>query len=342
MLTLVGLLAVVVILINVAANPNNWRWLTGAPKPEPKPKVEQAQVRPPEKRAQTEEEDDDPLRPDAVRILPNHEPAAPAARAPAIPRDVPGDALALPRAVLATIRDDVVGVPLSETDAFYVILSKARSIPEGVLEKHALKGQAYTQLYSEPEQYRGQLVSLEGDVRRLVKKNASANTEGIDFYYEGWMFNNDSGNQPYVFFCTELPPGLAEIAPGEKTHEHIRVTGYYFKRYQYASAGGLNSAPMLLAHTVRWIPLKSTASKPIPPTRVPYILGGIALIGIVLGGAVWWFIAWDARTRARRLKAMKPVSPETVAALANVEALDPREELQRLAEADRTADEEED
>ena len=338
MLTLVGLMVIVVILINVAANPNNWHWLTGAPPPKPKPKVELAQVRPPEKRAPANEGDEEPLRPDAVRILPNEEPGPPAEEGHAIRRDVPGDELALPPELLATIRDDVVGVPLAETDAFYIALSKARTISEEVLEKHALHGQTYTQLFSEPEQYRGKLISIEGDVRRLVKKDAGTNGEGIDFVYEGWLFNNDSGNQPYVFFCTDLPPGLAEIAPGQKVHEHIRVTGYYFKRYQYASAGGLNSAPMLLSHTVKWIPTKSAASKPIAPARIPFILGGLALIGTVLGGAVWGLIAWGSRTRAARLKAMKQVPEEAVAALANVEAIDPREELQRLADSDRKAE----
>lgn len=340
MLSLVGLMVIVVILINVAANPNNWHWLVGGPPHKPAAKAEQAQVRPPERRP-AKEGDDEPLRPDAVRILPNDEPPPPAEQGHVVRRDVPGDDLALPPELLATIRDDVVGVPLAETDAFYITMSKARAISEDVLEKNALDGQTYTQLFSEPDVYRGKLVSIEGDVRRLVKKDAGTNGEGIDFVYEGWLFNNDSGNRPFVFFCTDLPPGLAEIAPGQKTFEHVRVTGYYFKRYEYASASGLNSAPMLVSHTVRWIPVKSTANQPIAPARIPYILGGIALIGIVLGCIIWWFIDWGTRTRARRLKAMKQVSPEAVAALADVEAIDPREELQRLAEADRKTEEHE-
>jgi hypothetical protein len=140
---------------------------------------------------------------------------------------------------------------------------------------------------------------LEGELLQLSVLPKHENEQHIETVYEGWLRNADSGKNPYVFHCLDKPAGLKE---GKKLSEKIRITGYFFKRYQYPAQSGLTyAAPMLLGKRIQWFPVirKPAAAD---PTWVPYLLGGIALTGISLGGAICWFIIRDQRKSNTQLK----------------------------------------
>jgi hypothetical protein len=153
--------------------------------------------------------------------------------------------------------------------------------------------------------------------------------------YELWFFTADSGDNPYVVRCTSIPEG---IPVGDKLSERIQVTGYFFKRYEYPTARGLHAAPLLLGKRPRWTP--APVAPQTDPAVIPYILGGLALVGTLLAIVVCKFAAGESRQQRTNLQRVREPSRDAIAALSNVEAVDINAVLRELSEADkRTAGE---
>ncbi|MEQ8846521.1 hypothetical protein [Botrimarina sp.] len=102
---------------------------------------------------------------------------------------------------------------------------------------------------------RGELVSVDALVRRVVRVDASASAAaaaaGVSHYYELEAFTDDSQNLPLVFCFRELPPGMPL---GERVEQPARLAGFFFKRWAYAvrkpgDGGGADArqfAPLLI------------------------------------------------------------------------------------------------
>lgn len=361
MMGLLGLLVLVVILINFAADSANWVWLTGE-QVEPEAPAGKEEVAGP-RRVLRDEEDELPpggFRTPMDRVRPAGDAAAtarkgededtgaesPVAEAegpvgmtlpPAGGATVPADETTLDPALVAAARDDTLGFFRAEWEAALTILAKARDLRPDVMEREALNNVSYSQLFADPERYRGRLITFEDAVlKRLTSFTVPENPHGIERIYEAWFFTRDSGKNPFVLRCTSIPEGIPQ---GESIDERIRLTGYFFKVYQYESVGGLYAAPMLLGKRLRWIP--APAKPQTDPHFIPYLLGGLALIGTVLGIAVWWFAAHETRVRRSSLARVRMSTHEPGEALQNIQAVDLHEVLQELAEEHREEEEKE-
>lgn len=218
----------------------------------------------------------------------------PPARQGALPPD-----LQFPKALFANINENALYIRHAEGRAYWTVLAKLRDVPQSELEQAAAQDITYTQLFAAPDTYRGRLVTLEGELLQLKRLPPHENDAKIDVVYEGWLKNADSGKNPYVFHCLDKPPGLRE---GEKLSERVAITGYFFKRYQYAAKSGLTyAAPMLLVKRIRWFPVVQRKAA-ADPRWVPYLLGGIAVVGISLGATICVFILREQRRSKAQLK----------------------------------------
>jgi hypothetical protein len=107
----------------------------------------------------------------------------------------------------------------------------------------------FAQLWEEPEKYRGQLIHIEGLVRRVRKFDAprQAAAEGVPVLYEGWIFAEHQGSNPYCVIVSELGEGvpIAESISGCR----VSFDGYFFKRYRY-QADKWRDAPLLIGRAV--------------------------------------------------------------------------------------------
>ena len=116
-------------------------------------------------------------------------------------------------------------------------------------------------------------MTFEGRVRRIERIRADesvgqqrglSNIEarfGLDHYYQVFMYPDDAQSNPIAFAVREIPKGLPV---GADVNEYLRITGFFFKRWDYksndvvkAAAGRKQPAPLLIARTVTWIPRKS-------------------------------------------------------------------------------------
>jgi len=242
-----------------------------------------------------------------------------------------GSAVAVDPRVLAGVSDGALGIRRSEKQAYERLLAKARDLPRAELQRAVRTGADYTVLMLEPESFRGSVVQVVGDLRRLLKFRAAENPYGLTDLYEAWVFTQDSGSRPYRVVCSRIAEGIPE---GMTVNPPIRVraTGYFFKLFSYATPDGrIQSAPLILAGD-----LYREASSPASPygRRVAWWFGGAGIaLAAILALLVWRQMSGDSQFRNQHLRRLTEPPPDA-AAIANLEIEDPLAHLRQLRGAD--------
>ncbi|MGQ0634514.1 MAG: hypothetical protein ACT4QC_07885 [Planctomycetaceae bacterium] len=320
-------LGLVLIAIFEASKPANWEWLTRLSRDAPAagrhegaaPEIAEPQI-------------DDALAPDQVRIVATEVPDDPPASANG-PPDA-GQMLRVPAQLLAAVRDDVVGVRHSEFAAYFSLLARAHDAPMRALERAGRSDISYAALMNDTERYRGELVTLAGELRRLTRLTPGENDAGIEALFDGWMFTDDAGRRsPYRFVCSEKPVGFPE---GDEVRERVQFTGYFFKRVSYETAHGLHSAPMLLGRTFRWV--RQPAARPAPGRSSVYFVLALAALALSFAATSWKLLAGGRRLRTVPASRSREPTAEDLEALGRVESIDAKTFLSELARNETQAD----
>ncbi len=231
---------------------------------------------------------------------------------------------------LDVVKDNTVGIRRDEAEVFYWLLDHARRVPTAILERAGEREVQYINLMTEPDRFRGEPITIEGDLWRLYEFEAGKNQYGVTRIYEGWVFTGDSSNHPYRVVCTSLPAG---IEPGEDLRKPVRITGYFFKREGYRSNGGVHVAPTLLARRISINPLPNGI--PLTSGILPYMIGAIMAIGLALLVTIVSFAISDGRSSRENMDRLRKLPPSTLVGL-HVPPTDSVEEtLRKLAESER-------
>lgn len=203
--------------------------------------------------------------------------------------------------VLRGVQDNQLGLQYEDRSPYFRILSLAKQLPlerqqefarqfrderRAEIPKYQKRAAgdfpAFIDMFLNPEVYRGRPVTLKGYFRRVVKFDPGPNDNKIGQVYEGWMYTDDSQNNPAVVVFQRKPDGLPV---GGNLVEEVEVTGYFFKMYGYEAQDTTRKAPMILAGEVHWIPGKvNQAYQPIPWQVYLFLTAGICLVG----GVFWW------------------------------------------------------
>ena len=230
------------------------------------------------------------------------------------------------RSILRRVKDNTFGIRREEADAYYRLLDHAQKVAPGELEQAGSTDVLYINLMTEPQRFRGEPVTIQGDLWRLYQFEASPNEYGFGKLYEAWIFTADSANHPYRVVCTELPRGMQ---PGENLRKPVRVTGYFFKREGYETTGGMHVAPTLLAH--RLLEFRPPNAAPSTETIVPYMVGLISAVGLAFLVTLVSFAISDRRAgRAGMLRDLNAPHP-TFEGITAGSALSVEESLQQIA-----------
>jgi hypothetical protein len=231
------------------------------------------------------------------------------------------------RQLLAGIEDNTLGIRSQEAKAFFAVLDHARRVPTSFLDQSASRDVLYVNLMSDPQEFRGTLVTVTGDLWRLHEFPAGNNQKGLTRLYEGWLFSADSGSNPYRIVATQLGAGLV---PGPDLRVPVRVTGYFFKREGYRTSTGMHVAPTLLCKQI--VRYRSPNAPPPTDGLAPLLLGAVVAIGLVLTVTILSF-AWSDRYAERRSMATPSMLDRSTAArMAEVDALSVEEQLRALSD----------
>ena len=234
---------------------------------------------------------------------------------------------------LVSVKDNTLGIRRDEADAYFRLLDHVKHVSLSDLERAAATDVQYVNLMTEPDRFRGEPITIQGDLWRLYEFEAGPNTRGFTTLYEAWIFTGDSSNHPYRVVSTSLPRTLT---PGEDIRRPVRVTGYFFKREGYPSQTGMHVAPTLLATTVT--PFRPAHAIPLTDTIVPYVTGVVSAVGLALLVTLLALTFGDRRikllARQRRLHEPTP----SFAGLNAEPFVTVEESLQRFAELKRQTD----
>ena len=160
----------------------------------------------------------------------------------------------------------------------------------------------FAHLFEEPAKYRGQVIHVEGRLRRVRHFDAPKfiqDSHGIRDLYEGWLFEPDVyGANPRCVIFTKCPEGI-EVR--EETDHRVAFDGYFFKRYRYQAGDGWRNAPLFIAPTL------TLTSSPSSTDGRGLSIGTLAtgFVGLIVATAAtalvlgWWYCRGDRRLRAR-------------------------------------------
>jgi hypothetical protein len=191
---------------------------------------------------------------------------------------------ALDRVFLDEIRDNTVFRP-GEKDAWFRMLERLKAANNDELQAASLGQVGYLQLYRQPNDYRGKLVSVKGEIRLGHYRRAPENFYGIEGYYIFWLKPAGS-NSPIVVYCLGVPEQFPDVVAiereGEKPEldEEAEFTGFFFKRWAYRAEDGTRLTPLLLAKSPRWqAPVQAEhASRSLPDSSTWILMISGALI----------------------------------------------------------------
>lgn len=182
---------------------------------------------------------------------------------------------------LEAVRDDS---PFSnlEKDAWFNLLDVLNKTELESLKKASKGPVTFVQLYRQSDEYRGELITVRGTLRRVYPVAAPKNDRGIKSYYQAWLTPDDNPSSVEVVYCLRLP---SKCPTGENLSETVELTGFYFKRWLYHAQDTLRTAPVILAPTVEWQkrPVLVRQSDQSPGMLLA-IFAGTALCAVVLVG----------------------------------------------------------
>lgn len=316
LLSLVLLLGGVVLLTAYAADPQSWAWFALLANDQAGPLAAA---------------DSQPIDTRVARRIETDVPGLVRAEAPR-PVEDNADVRRLPQveaALLDSIRDDTT-FRGDEHAAFYHLLAILNAAPQDSIRGASTGHVSFTQLFRQPGEYRGELVTIRGTIRSVELLQATRNDAGIADYFRVGLEPVDQAN-PIIIYLLELPP---EFPTGRKLGEPAEITGFFFKRWAYGAGDGIRVAPLLLAKTIDWQPqVQPEVALPSRTMFLAIVSGVVVFVGLLLA------LLWQRRqSRALALLQDRADVPRRIAALASLETQSVTQRLQQLEQTTTHAD----
>ncbi len=247
-----------------------------------------------------------------------------------VPRDLQD--VSFPKDLFENVRDNTLGIRREEYTAYFALLDHVQQIPTSQLEQAAVKDVLYINLMTDSDRFRGEPMTIIGEVVRIYPFQASPNPYNLKQLYEAWIVTKDSETHPYRVVVPTLGPGLK---PGENLGIAVKVTGCFFKREGYRTAAGLHVTPTLLARRINVY--RSPNQPPPADGLVPIMASAVIGIGLILTATLLSF-AWADRRAPQRRDYLPSMSNETADTLAALPLFSVDEMLENLAEQEREAE----
>jgi hypothetical protein len=195
-------------------------------------------------------------------------------------------------------RDDTVYVAASDDEPFYHLCKVLQDADDKSLAEASTGPATFMQLYRQPKEYRGKLVSMRGKMLRAFKLPAAKNDFGITETYQTW-FLPEGGHDPIQVYVLALPPDLPILEEGMKVNQQVEFTGFFFKLVAFKAQDAIRKVPLLVARDVTWI-------KPPPPAPVvekaPLSSFVLAVVGAAAGSVILVFFVLFRTQRTNRLR----------------------------------------
>lgn len=319
MLGMLSLLLLVALCIDAARRPENWNWFV--------------LLTPNQEQQETGLEDIDFRVKTQSRLTQPESFLAVAEPHPPGSAEVPAHIQQIPPDELQGIEDQRLGRLRSEDAPFARVLQQLEQFNSAQLLAAARTDVTYRVVNVEPDEFRGELLKIEGLLWRLERWKYGDPEDEHDDLYQAWIMTDDSGNNPWTVVFTEKPEG---VALGNAIDRRVSVAGYFFKRYAYPTETGLHVAPMLIARNLQLAPL-APAGQEETAELTKYVIGLLVVIAVAFAFLGGWFVISDRRYRRSRTAKIAErrldAAPEVVAHLNELPTHDPADTFRRLNES---------
>ena len=275
LLVLVSMLMFVLIAMNEARKPQNWRWLWNQQLAAQATEQTPVDTRlPPPTRPALPIDGFTTPRPTAV------ESSSPKRRTSPSREFLPG----ITPELLSTLEDNTV-LRSAENQAWLTMFRLLQQTTQSEIEAQSIGGVGFVQLFRQTDVYRGHLVTTSGTIRRIEKIEAWPNELGLSYYYR-WILKPEGGsNSPIVVYSLEMPD---QLSVGDDLRHHASFTGFCYKRWAYLAGDGTRIAPLLLAKTASWSPPAPTKPELIPSrAQLISIVAAVALLAVTIAVMVY-------------------------------------------------------
>ena len=199
-----------------------------------------------------------------------------------------------------------MGIRADERDPYFAIIQKAKETEMKLLDKAsrdfrdkrrelpknaAWKSKppeefpSWVDLYQNPDEYHGKLLTIHGHIRKLIDVPQDKNPYGIENVYEAWLYDLNSQGHPTVILATSIDPRLKTGT--EVEIDHCFATGYFFKNMGYHAQDASRYAPVLIARKLEYLPSEEagTLFRLGRNTQLQILLVGV--IAVILGRHFW-------------------------------------------------------
>jgi hypothetical protein len=169
-----------------------------------------------------------------------------------------------------------------EHDAWFHLLGILEENSAETLEKASVGRVTFVQLFQQPDQYRGELLTVRGTLRRTEHLAAPSNEYGFSHIYRVVLQPEDNPQYPIFAYVLELPKAMPT---GMEIEEDVRITGFFFKLWEYEAQRDLLTAPVVLAKGVKWLPRPSVGpgsgqASPSPAVVIAVAAGFALLVSL--------------------------------------------------------------
>jgi hypothetical protein len=176
-----------------------------------------------------------------------------------------------------------------EMNAYWRLFSWVQNQSLAGLSKRAVKDVVLNDFIQSPDDFRGRLVALELNVRRVLRHPATKNPLGIKNIYEVTGFTTESQAWLYFGLTADLPK---DMPVGSSVEEQATFYGYFLKLQGYYRAGAKPNeqpleAPVLIGRMV-WHSAAAAEAKGESFSQVFWM--AITGAALVVAGGVWLIV----------------------------------------------------
>lgn len=136
-----------------------------------------------------------------------------------------------------------------ESDAWFHLLQVAGEADPQELAAASVGEVVFAQYLGQPEVYRGRVVTIEGNARRVEAITPAANDLGINRLYRIIVQPDRDIRRPFTLYCLTLPNGWSP--DGEIPADgRLRASAMFFKNWVYSHPRGVDISPVFIAQSI--------------------------------------------------------------------------------------------
>ena len=171
------------------------------------------------------------------------------------------------------VTDHTTQIGKLDMPAYLRILKWVDGQSEPQLRKRAPTNVSFNDLVQSPDKFRGKLIQVNLNVRRITKYDGPSQRPGP--LYEVWGFTRESKVWLYVAVVPELPRG---VPTGFDIAENVRLTGYFFKLQDYQDGLGKQGYAPLIVGRLMW---QAPADPAMSKNEWLWVVVGICGVGLI-------------------------------------------------------------